>query len=133
MDVEQICDRLGMKPTRKWTVGRRRETPKGFPLNGVNESTYCFFRLEHPEGIQLVDFIDVYSDELYRHKGFFEELRSTGGSLEYFIGWYSDRNSGQVFNLGLLSKLVALGIGLSIDFYGGSDDMIDQGDESPAD
>jgi hypothetical protein len=129
MDVEQICDRLGMEPKRKWTAGKKRETPKGSPLIGVNSSTYCSFQLEHPAGVQLADFLDVYSDKLYRHKDFFEELRSTGGSLEYFIGWYSDRNSGQVFNLGLLSKLVALGIELSIDFYGGSDDMVDQGDE----
>jgi hypothetical protein len=131
MDVEQICDRLGLEPKRKWTAGRRRETPKGLPLTGVNRSTYCCFQLEHAEGVQLADFLDDCSDKLCRHKDFFKELRSTGGSLEYFIGWYSDRNSGQVFNLGLLCKLVALGIELSIDFYGGPEDMDYQGDESP--
>jgi hypothetical protein len=119
MNAEEICGKVRLKVTRRWTAGSKRKTPKGTPLSGVNDLTYCCFDLKHPEKLRLADFLKKCNDRLNRHKDFFEYIRSTGGSLEYFIGWYSDRNSGEIFDLDLLSMLVALKINLSIDFYGG--------------
>lgn len=49
----------------------------------------------------------------------FYELSSSGGKIEYFIGWYSEGNSGEEFDFELLRSLADLYIGLSFDFYGG--------------
>jgi hypothetical protein len=119
--AEAICNRLDCEPRRKWTAGTRRENPEGSPLPGFNETTYCSFDLEHAEEDQLVDFLKNCNDRFYALKDYFEEIRSTGGSLEYFIGWFSDTNSGSTFDVELMSKLVELRIDLSIDFYGGPD------------
>jgi hypothetical protein len=120
MNAEAICKKVGLRVERKWTVGSQRKTPKGTPLTGVNKSTYCCFKLEHPKELILADFLRSCNRRLYRHERFFEHIRSTGGSLEYFIAWYSDRNSGETFDFDLLSMLVRLKIDLSIDFYGGN-------------
>jgi hypothetical protein len=117
MDPEKICNRLGLVASRMWTAGSQRRTPTGTPLDGVNAESYCSFRLEPPDEVGLVDFLKNFSAGLYRHKDFFEEIRSTGGRLEYFIGLFLDVNSGVVFDFDLHSKLAELKIDLSLDLY----------------
>jgi hypothetical protein len=119
MTAEEICKRVGLRVERSWTVGSQRKTPKGTPLDGVNRSTYCCFKLKHPKEVRLAEYLKDCSEKLFHHKEFFENIRTTGGRLEYFVGWYSDKNSGEMFDLDLLSMLVQLRIDLSIDFYGG--------------
>ncbi|HEY8285587.1 MAG TPA: hypothetical protein VIJ28_14480 [Chloroflexota bacterium] len=38
--------------------------------------------------------------------------------MVYFIGWYADRKSGEVFPYRLLEKLAHDGIDLALDVYG---------------
>lgn len=100
-------------------AGAARKTPKGAPLEGVHDSTYCSFRLDHPDNVDLAEFLGRCNKTLEPHKEFLKHLRSTGGSVEYFIGWYSGTNSGEQFYYGLLGELADLSIDLSIDVYGG--------------
>jgi len=120
MKADEICNQLGLNAEHKWTAGASRRTPKGTPLVGVNKSTYCCFLLEHPDGLGLIDFLVICNDKFRCHSDFFRSIRLTGGSIEYFIGWYCDKNCGEVFDLEFLSDLVTLQIDLSIDFYGGA-------------
>jgi hypothetical protein len=119
MDAEEICDQLGLQVQRKWTAGSKRETPIGTSLEGRNRSTYCCFGLEARKGYDLEDSLIRWNETLSPHKRFFKRIRSTGGSVEYFIGMYFEKNSGVEFNVTLLKQLVDLGIELSIDLYGG--------------
>lgn len=119
MDSEEICAQLGLQARWKWTAGTQRKTPKGIPLKGEHSSTYCCFDLENPAEKDLVDFLGYWNTRLYPHKQLFQQIRSTGGSLEYFIGLYLEKNSGAVLNLSLLDQLVDLGIELSLDLYVG--------------
>ncbi len=117
MDAEEISNRLGLVASRMWTAGSQRKTPTGTPLDGVYTESYCSFRLEPPDKVGLVDFLKSFSEGLYRRKDFFEEIRSTGGRLEYFIGLFFEVNSGVVFDFDLHSKLAELKIDLSLDLY----------------
>jgi hypothetical protein len=117
MNPEHICAELRLKAKHKWKVGDNRKTPKGQSLKGTYETTYCLFDLQHSKKIGLADFLRKYNLKLYRHKEFLNSIRSTGGSLEYFVGWYSDQDSGEIFDLKLLNQLVELGMDLSIAFY----------------
>lgn len=120
IDADVICKEVGLEAEHKWTVGEQRKTPDGHPLGGINKSTYCCFRLAHPIDLGLVEFLNMCNDRLHSHANFFRRIRETGGSSEYFIGWFCDRNCGEVFDLEFMSNLVSLQIDLSIDFYGGS-------------
>ena len=113
----EIVNRLGITPKHMWTVGEPRKTPRGDPLPGNYKETYCYFLVGSGEGKELAKLLDSCCDRLYQHADFFQSIRSTGGKLEYFIGWFADNNCGETFDIGLLRKLVDLGIDISIDLY----------------
>ena len=56
-------------------------------------------------------------DDLSIHDKLFQQIRDTGGRIEFFIGWYSDRNTGELFSSSLLKKLGELQIDLALDIY----------------
>ncbi len=117
MGPENICTKLGMNAWRKWKKGEQRKSSGGTKLEGVNEYTYCCFELKHSKDQELVEFLKKCNEGFCKKKDVFEEIHLTGGNLEYFIGLYSDKNSGAIFDLELLTQLVELKIELSLDFY----------------
>lgn len=118
IDPEVICKKLRMKARHKWMSGSQRKTSKGVILDGVYEYSYCSFRLEHSKNLDLIEFLRECNERFYPHKEFFKHIRSSGGTIEYFIGWYFNGNSGEVFDLNLLSQMTELNIDLSLDIYG---------------
>lgn len=115
MDPDYICSQLDMEAKIKWKVGNERKTPKGRSLIGKYEITYCVFDLEHSETMTLADFLRISNGKLYSHREFLKSIRESGGSLEYYIGWFSKGDSGETFDFELLKQLVDLGIELSIE------------------
>jgi hypothetical protein len=55
---------------------------------------------------------------LRNYKHFLDEFHSSGGSAEFFIGWFVDRNSGDELHWSLLRELADMHISLSFDVYG---------------
>lgn len=119
MDAKKICVELGLTAKYCWTVGEQRRTPKGDFLEGSYPETYCTFILEKEAQTELADLIKSSNQMLRPHKNFLQSIYSSGGRLEYFIGWYSDGNSGEEFDADLLAEMADLKIGLTLDFYGG--------------
>ena len=122
MNPDDICHKLNMKAKIRWRAGAMRKTPKGASLPGVYDQSYCCFDLKQPENIELADFLKQWNFKLLKYEEFLNHIYSSGGRIEYFIGWFSEGNSEEVFDVSLLSDLVKLKIDLSIDFYGGKDD-----------
>lgn len=119
MNPDDICQTLNMQATNKWVMGEQRRTPKGASLPGVYDQSYCSFKLDQPKDMELVDFLKHWNVKLLNFNDFLNQIYSSGGRLEYFIGWYSEENSGEVFDVSLLEELAKLKIDLAIDFYGG--------------
>ena len=117
LDPDLIIKKLEMNPKYKWKVGTQRKTPKGKPLKGVYNESYCSFELKDTQNVGLVEFLKKNNELLYTHKSFFNKLTFTGGDIEYFIGLYADSNFGEVFDIELLKQLADLNIKLSLDFY----------------
>ena len=115
---DDICKMLNMTAGRMWTVGEQRTNPVGTFLSGINKETYCSFPLESPEGMQLAESLRHWNQQFLLLKDTFNKIHSSGGRIEYFIGWFCDGNSGEIFNLLLLKELVELKIELSFDVYG---------------
>ena len=118
MPPDIICEEINLQAQVKWKVGGQRRSPNGKLLKGNYDSTYCSFDLKKTDDIDLLSFLKTWNDKLDIHKLFFEKIVFSGGNIEYFIGWYSDGNSGEIFDIELMKKLVALNINLSIDYYG---------------
>jgi hypothetical protein len=92
-------------------------------LGGVYPQTYWTSRLrkaEHSEQ-DLADALRELIHRLSPFRDFFESIRTTGGNIEFFIGWFFYHNSGAVIEPELLARLAGLGIALSLDVYDAAD------------
>ncbi len=89
------------------------------PLAGVNRESYWTTRVAegNSESASLSDVIRRLIIDLTPHKPLFETLRREGGSIEFFVGWFFDGNSGDVLDFDVLSKMADLKIDLSLDVY----------------
>ena len=118
-DPADITLTLGINPSRSWRVGEPRCTPKGTPLEGTWPDTYWTAILTEGQWPQegLADTLGGLLDQIAAHKRFFHQIRSEGGRIELFVGWFFDGQSGDVFTHDLLSRMVDLKIDLSLDVY----------------
>lgn len=117
IDPDELADIVGIEPSVKWKANSLRSTPKGKLLEGVYENTYCSFELPQTHQIELSEFLKKCNNRLESCKKSFHDILKTNGEIEYYIGWFSQKNSGEIFDLELLGQLVNLGVKLSIDVY----------------
>jgi hypothetical protein len=118
----EITSALGINPSRSWIAAEPRFTPSGSPLDVINRESYWTAELiaGNSEENGLSSAIAAVLDRLSPHAPFLARLNAEGGGAEFFVGWFCDAtNFGEVFGPHLLGRLAALGIGLSLDVYGG--------------
>lgn len=115
---DEISDALSMKPKFRWTAGEPCKTATGEPLKGFRKLTYWSCRLEHRKGVELSDFLAALILKLKKKEKFLKKIRSTRGSIEFFVGWFMESNSGQIFDWKLMQELSKLQISLALDIYG---------------
>jgi hypothetical protein len=119
MRAEEVTEALGIKPLFGWSAGDQRSTPKGQPLEGTYPTTYWCSQSTKGVGFDLEERLSMHLSEIEPHRDFLARFKSTGGSIEYYIGWSTyGMNTGAIFDAELLNRLVALGIDLSLDIYG---------------
>lgn len=118
IDPHEISAKLSLTPTTSWKAGDRRSSPTGTPLEGHYKTTYWSYTFGESRDMRLADSLESFSLALQPFKEFLLQIRSTGGKCEYFVGWFSDANSGEIFTFQLLSKITDLQIDLSLDIYG---------------
>ena len=118
MPAERICRAVPLEPNYAATKGDKRIVPSGIE-RGIQPATVCLFSLgdavSSDEGV--VDFLRRFNRKLGGCRDLLREIRSTGGEIRYFIGWYSAGNTGEEFELAFLQECVDLGIEFGIDFY----------------
>src|SRR5215472_6784482 len=118
-----ISSALALTPRTSWTAG----DAWGPGQSARRESSYWSAVLEGESTLPLPEFLELASRNLEAHADFLQRIVNTGGRVEYFVGWFLNRDSGDVFPASLLQRLGALGIDLSIDLYGPARDK-----ESPS-
>lgn len=116
-DLSHVVDALKWAPFRIWKVGDRRTDMKGRPLEGTYDKSYCTFRLDREPAPDLSVLMEETVAYLSRHKGMLDELIATGGKFNFFVGWFSGANSGELFDWKLLQQLADLNISLDMDVY----------------
>ncbi|MES9903775.1 MAG: hypothetical protein ABW168_14005 [Sedimenticola sp.] len=117
LNADVICDGVGLPPSRKWSVGEQRSTPKGKILEGCYKESYCSFKLSHGTDESLSEFLMRITSGLKNNASFKEKIISSGCDIEYFIGWYITKNTGDTFNQEFLKDIATLGISLAFDIY----------------
>lgn len=114
-----ITSVLGVNPFRSWRAGEPRSTLKGTPLEGTWRDSYWTAPVAEGRWPQerLADAIAALLDQLAAHRDFLRQLRSNGGRVELFVGWFLEGQGGDVLGCALLGRMADLGIDLSLDVY----------------
>jgi hypothetical protein len=119
-DPSQIDKELQWTPHVSHKVGEPRTTPKGNPLPGVNTETFWYVELPIKDGESLSDVIAAANRRLLMHRTYLDNLVSSGGRIEYFVGWFVDGNAGEVLSANVVCDCAALRIQLAFDVYSNS-------------
>ena len=118
-DLSVVSDALGVPPSRLWRAGEPRTTPTGGQLAGVNKVSYCTIPLDQEPGTPLPDAIASVLKRLRAERRILDPLAASGGSFNFFVGWFTDGNSGEILDWHLLKDLADLKISLDMDVYDG--------------
>ena len=111
------CERLGMTPSRVWKSGERRATPKGRPLEGFYNESYCSIALPALGTESLVDAMRVHVAELSKHRELLDEFVTSGGEVGLAVGWFLERDSGECLAWEFLRDCADLKISLLFYIY----------------
>jgi hypothetical protein len=109
-----------MNPKYMHKMGERRTRPDGIFLEGVYDENYCTFSLDRRGDEELHEMLARIIVELLPYKKLFHHIRSEGGCVEFFIGWFSTGNTGDTLGHSMLKRMGELGIDLALDVYGES-------------
>jgi hypothetical protein len=119
MDPQSITDAVGINPKISWKSGNKRTTPNGKNLPGFNKTTYWVANIasgKFPEnGIE--NSINSVLNNMIFYRCFFHKIRSEGGRVELFCGWFFEKQSGSVFPYSTLTLAGDLQIDLALDIY----------------
>lgn len=124
IDPTEITQKLSMSPSYAHMVGQNRMTPKGNPLPGINRNSLWSFRVggrSLGEQGTVPELIREMNEKLWPSRDYLSAIRDSGGSIDYSIGWFTDFNSGEVFDWALLKQCADLRIDLFFDVYGNED------------
>jgi len=116
-DPLEIGRELEWAPEASRKAGEPRTTLKGNPLPGLNKESFWYAVLPVTEESTLSSVIGATNRRLISRKHYLASLVSTGGVLEYFIGWFIDSNVGECIDWETLLGCGELKIRLQFDVY----------------
>jgi Domain of unknown function (DUF4279) len=118
--VDELERDLGLKPNTAWRKGHVRLTPKGTEIPGPPAKVnYCTFPLEALAGEDLGEALARLTSMLENHRDILMKVRATGGTMNFFIGWFVEGNIVDLVKAELMGRLSALGLDLVFDVYAG--------------
>lgn len=119
MAPESFTAALALDPEVSWAVGEPCKNRQGSIVPGDREESYWLHSFGETQGGDLPLFLSHVASNLVTHKGFFDSLSSSGGTVEFFVGYFIDApNSSIPLGPELLKQCSDLGIGIYIDVYG---------------
>lgn len=115
-DLSPLIALFGLQPVRIWKVGDERQTPKGTRIGGMREDSRCSFEFGQPEE-PLLDKISSALAFLKPHREILQEMSSSGGQISFYIGWFLERDTGEVFNGMIWQAMAEMRIDLDLAMY----------------
>ncbi len=115
-DLAILPQTLGLAAKRLWKAGEARVAPNGRIQGGIHKHSYCLIEFEPVAS--LPESLAGAITRLKPHKSFLIQLTENGVKFRFFIGWFSEFNSGDRLEWALLRDIADLQISLDFDFYG---------------
>lgn len=117
LTTDEITSIMKSEPDAAHPVGQPRATPTGRALEGRYPESYWLKRVD-ATNLHLLDAIENALKIFRAVPEASLQITREGGRIELFIGWFVDRNSGDVLPHELLKELSDRRIDLSFDVYG---------------
>lgn len=129
LPADQVASIIDLKVRYSKSVGESRVTKGGRELGGVYARTDVCFSIS--DGVISNDDILV-ADSIARALetlplSAISQMVKTGGSCFFLLGIYSEDSLLCDFNAEMLLQLASNGIGLKLDFYGGPEQVAEEG------
>ncbi|HJW05691.1 MAG TPA: hypothetical protein VJ527_04270 [Rhodanobacter sp.] len=122
VELSGCSSEFGLVPTRQWSVGQERFSPRGEPLDGLWDASYWTTPLEIEPEENIETALVRIARWLRRHVSFLSAHRISGGSAGLFIGLFLEGFScGFSLEPSLLAQYTSLGVALEFDVYGPRD------------
>lgn len=115
--VSELAGGFPWPMTSGWTAGEPRITPVGRELGGVRSESYCSLKIAQGDDGELTACLSRAVAVIQANGRHWEELRRTGGRLNFYVFWYPNGDTGAVLGAGLLGQMAALGIDLGLNVY----------------
>jgi hypothetical protein len=115
---KEITEALGIEPKHSWKAGEPRRTPTGTPMAGSNLNTYWVADIvagRWPSNVNQA--IHGALGGLKRHRRFLHDIRAEGGTVELFVGWFFENQSGDILTHQCLALAGDLQVDLALDVY----------------
>ena len=117
MDPDLICKALNWETKYRWKAGTPRRTPKGTPLEGTYGDSRCSFEVGSGDDGELARCLRAAIERLEKYADFLKQMRKDGGDIQFYVFWYPNGDTGEVFGVDLLSRMAELGIDLGLNVY----------------
>lgn len=111
LDLADIAKAVGLPIARIWTAGKDRRTPKGDPLEGVYQDSYCAFRVVTAEETISAAIATI---DTVLHVAVSSQAILQGQELKKSL-YCTLMSEGEIIDEVSLRRLVEWGIQLEID------------------
>jgi hypothetical protein len=117
LSSNELNKKVGLVPKRHWDVGDVRTDGKGNPLAGRNPESYCTYALVSWTRGDLEEELTRAVSLLTPKMKALNELASSGGTNEIFVGLIFKSNTGHTLPWQLLAELGKLTLNVALDIY----------------
>ena len=115
--LQRVAQILGLKPSQFWTRGDTRHTPKGDPLEGTRDESYCSVPLKISSISNLAEALSEGVRRITPAKEVLKDIVESGGSASIAVGWFCKGDVGARLPQELLAEMANLKVTLDLYVY----------------
>jgi len=120
INKDEIIKCINLEPSRCFSIGEEKTTPRGTKLLGVWETTYVSYSLISEEDIDIESGIEkaiTLIKSSINDSSIFKQISSTGGKCSFYISLYEKTHIAFEISSSLIERIRELNIDLSFEFF----------------
>jgi len=117
LTADEISSRLELPSRFAHNVSEPRRSPSGQVLDGYYELSYVSMPLIRKKTIELDEELSLWCEVLEPREQILREIVCSGGKVEFYVSLFVSGLGGFELEQGLLARVGAMGLGLSVEIY----------------
>lgn len=120
INKDEIIKCINLEPSRCFSIGEQKTTPRGTKLLGVWETTYVSYSVISEEDIDIESGIEkaiALLKNSINDGAIFKQISSTGGKCSFYISLYEKTHIAFEISSSLIERIRELNIDLGFEFF----------------